>query len=330
MNNLYKNINRWLPAKSDGDGSLNSYEKIIYIFSSINVSLIFQHFSTRVSLLDYKFTTSAITSGAMCFFGSLLMSFCQLGYVRNIEELFTFASCYILTDHYLDDNTIDIEDKINTIQQIDKFIGNVSGNVSGGISNQNNVSNHEITSPLINAVSDNYIKMVTNIPSSEQHLKKVFHAEVKTMYFQNHNNLDRDTYLHICEWKGGLFCNAIQAILELEVTKDEYDLGACIQLVDDMLDIDDDMSLDINTIVTHEYKENGNLDKLLIYGVEKINKINSKYNMFKIILLLGFTLAVHTNREKYSSEIIDIMDNFIYFKNTTNKETLMNWMIESI
>lgn len=323
MDSLYKKINKWIPSKSDDAKSRSTMVQFYVAILGVDLSSFFEEFSERISRIEYDFVESAITSGAMCFFGSLVMSLTQLGYINNIEELFTFAACYILTDHYLDDNTVVMENKVNTIHQINKFIDMVKNH-------QNHHNKIRIDSPIIKVVAKNYISMVTKIPSSERYLREVFQAEVKTMYLQTHDNLDRDTYLEISEWKGGLFCNAIQAILELEVTQAEYDLGACIQLVDDILDIEDDMSLGISTIVTHDYKVYGNLDRLLMYTVDRIDNLDRKYNLFKVILCWGLTLSIHNNREKYSKSMIDMMDNFIYYKPTTTKRSLIVWMKEKL
>ena len=325
MDSLYEKINRWIPSKSDDTESRSQLIQLYKLGLATDFSPIFRQFGNRIQDLKYNFLQSVIASGAMCFFASLVMSICQLGYINNIGELFTFAACYILTDHYLDDNKILMEEKMNTIRQINKFIDTVS-------STDNIISDNDITidSPIIRVVAKNYEKMVTKIPNSEHHLREVFHAEVKTMYLQTHSELDRNTYLDICEWKGGLFSNAIQAILGLEITQAEYDLGSCIQLVDDIMDIEDDMSLGINTIATHDYHTYGNLDKLVLYMVNKVDKLDQKYTFFKPILYIGFTFAVHNNRDKYSNEMVELMENFIYFKPTTNKKNMIVWLKDNI
>ena len=326
MDSLYEKINRWIPSKSDDTESRSQLIQLYKLGLATDFSPIFRQFGNRIQDMKYDFLQSAITSGAMCFFASLVMSICQLGYINNIDELFTFAACYILTDHYLDDNKILMVEKVNTIRQINKFIDAV-GPVKNSISFSDNI---RINSPIIRVVAKNYVNMVTNIPNSEQHLREVFHAEVKTMYLQTHSELDRNTYLEICEWKGGLFCNAIQAILGLDITLAEYDLGACIQLVDDIMDIEDDIKLGINTIATHDYRTYGNLDKLVVYMVNRIDKLDRKYTAFKTILYIGFTLAVHNNREKYSSKMLELMENFIYFKPTTTKKNMIVWLKDKI
>ena len=312
MNSIYDKIQIWIPSKSD-ETNINSLLLKLYTFTlGVDFSPVINQFQERIKDVKYDFAEGETSSGAICFFGSIIMSLLQLGYINNMDELFTLSSCYILTDHYLDDDTISMEKKISTIKQINKFINNTS-------------EDETIDSPIIQAVADKYISMVTRLPESEPHLKELFHAEVKTMYLQTNDNLDRDKYLEICEWKGGLTCNAIQALLGLEITDAEYTLGACIQLVDDMLDINDDISLKINSIATHDYKEDGNLDKLMVYTVNRIFNMDRRYNFFKPILLLGMILAIHTNRDKYSEEAIKTIEPFIHYNPATTKDGLFKW-----
>ncbi len=285
MDSIYEKIHKWIPSKLDE----KTNDKIISAFYTfllgINFSPLVNNFNDRIKEINYDFVDGAKESGALCFFGSIIMSLLQLGYINNIDNLFTFSSCYILIDHYIDDDTIEMKDKINTIKQLNSFI-----------KLKTSVSNN----PIIQAISDKYIEMITLLPKSEPYLKDLFDIEIKTMLLQTKDNLTRDEYLEICESKGGITCLAIQSLLELKITDDEYNLGACIQLVDDILDIDDDIKTRINTIATYDYKKYNNIDNLIVYTINRIDNMSSKYNMFKIILIIELILAVHINRDKIS------------------------------
>jgi hypothetical protein len=168
--------------------------------------------------------------------------------------------------------------------------------------------------------------MINKIPKSEYHLKKMFRVEVETMYLQNRSDLSREKYLEISEWKGGLFSNAIHSILQLNITSAEYDLGSAIQLMDDILDIEDDINLGINTIATYDYKTYGNLDKLLIYVINKVDNLHKIYTLFKPVLYLGLAWAVHNNKNMYTSEMVKIMDHYIYYQENTTKKNMILWL----
>jgi hypothetical protein len=317
MDSISEKISRWIPSKYDDQENRNSLLYLYNISLGVDFLPLFRQFNHRVRKIKYNFTSSSIASGAMCFFGSLLMSFCRIGYVKNIEELFTFAACYILTDHYIDDNNISNENKSRTIQQIDNFINQIKPGVEDNI---------KIESPIIRSVADNYIRMINKIPKSEYHLKKMFRVEVETMYLQNRSDLSREKYLEISEWKGGLFSNAIHSILQLNITSAEYDLGSAIQLMDDILDIEDDINLGINTIATYDYKTYGNLDKLLIYVINKVDNLHKIYTLFKPVLYLGLAWAVHNNKNMYTSEMVKIMDHYIYYQENTTKKNMILWL----
>ena len=95
--------------------------------------------------------------------------------------------------------------------------------------------------------------------------------------------------------------------------------------MDDIIDIEDDIKAHIHTIATHDLKTRGNLDDLLIYTVNEIDEMSSRYNFFKPILLLGLILAVHINRNKYSTEMIQTIEPFIHYNPNTTKEGIIKW-----
>lgn len=328
MNLIHDKIKKWIPTKSDTTSFNNFLLKLYTLCLGIDFSPGIKQFTQRISKIKYDFTSAAYSSGAVCFYFSMIMSLLQLGYINNIDQLFTFSSCYILIDHFLDDETIPMEIKIKNIKQINEFIGSVTSDTTNFNTNSNNIT--KIDSPIIQAVGDKYIEMVTQLPGTTKHLKELFHAEVKTMYLQTHDNLDRKTYLDICEWKGGLTCTAIQSLLGLEITEAEYKLGSSIQLIDDMLDINDDIKSKINTIATHDYKKYGNLDELLIYTIEQIDAIDNKYNFYKPILFLELVLAVHTHRDKYTTTMIELIEPFIHYSPEMTKDGIFKWFQDKL
>lgn len=307
---IYFKIRKWLPSKTESH--VNSLLLEIYCFSlNIDFSSALNQFRHRIKEIKYNFVEGGTSSGAICFFGAIIMSLLQTGCIKNMDELFTFSSCYILTDHYLDDDTISLAAKKEAIRQISSFI-----NLDPG---------KDIDHEIIRTVSERYQRMVSKIPGSVDHLKKLFQAEVESMYLQSQADLTRDQYLSICERKGGLTCVAIQSLLELEISPAEDVLGQNIQLTDDLLDIEDDIKAGIHTIATHDLRTEGNLDKLLIYTIDKIDEMSSRYNFFKPVLFLGLLLAVHVNRDKYSSAMLETIQPFIHYSPTTTKEGIIKW-----
>ena len=182
MDETYRKIGRWIPSKY---GNVRDRNSLLYLYSmtlGIDFSPLFRQYNQRIQKLEYDFMESVIASGAMCFFGSILMSLCQIGYVKNIEDLFTFAACYILTDHYIDDNTISPKDKKNTIKDITMFLEDT-----------NNIN--LIRNKTMRDVASKYITMIEKTPESHEHLKRMFEVEIETMYLQATDNLSREKYL---------------------------------------------------------------------------------------------------------------------------------------
>lgn len=97
----------------------------------------------------------------------------------------------------------------------------------------------------------------------------------------------REEYLFMCELKGARTALGAHAILhgdEYRWRLDLYRIGACVQLLDDMHDINIDVQAGINTIATFEIQRCGNLDRLMYYTLERIESISTKFNLVKTLL----------------------------------------------
>ena len=92
------------------------------VFEKIDFSPLIDAFTTRLKTISCKFSHSEEVSGAICYFGGITTSLLHFGYVEEIEGLFTFALCYMLIDHYLDDNNISEDEKKKSMKDIYNFI----------------------------------------------------------------------------------------------------------------------------------------------------------------------------------------------------------------
>lgn len=268
-------------------------------------------FLDRVASIQYTFSDDALTSGGACFFGAVTVSLLQLGSIRNMDELFTFASCYMLLDHFLDDDTVGLIEKHDLISTIENLI-------DGSLPD-------ETQHPIIDAVISRYLRLVNNIPSCIPHLEKLFQAVIETMKSQYSPDLTREQYMKSAEWKGGLTVCAIQSILMLPVTEDEYELGAIIQLVDDMIDLDVDIAAGINTIVTYDLNNAGILDDLFKTVLVRIDELSNKYNFFKPILITGLIFAAHIHTQHFSTDIMSLIEPYIHFSPSSSRDAMISW-----
>lgn len=209
---------------------------------------------------------AALTSGGIEFYGSIGISLLETGTVCNIDHLFHFTTMYMLTDHWLDDATINREQKLKMAVKLYRLV-------------QNPRRVHD--SPVISILTDRLVNLVRDRPLSHSILKEAFEAEMISAVVQSKGNLSADMYLKICEWKGGSMIQVIQSLCGSKPDRSGYIAGACIQLMDDMHDIDEDIADGIHTIATHIKNRYGNLDPLLFYTINLVNQLDEKHTLLK-------------------------------------------------
>lgn len=301
-----KIISTWLPKKMRADD--NSINKFLEQTLEIDLSPFIDEFMIRLDTIDYNFSDNCLVSGFACFMGSVLMSLQQVGEVRNMNHLFIFASCYMLMDHYLDDETVKKKDKMKMIAQIKLLMVHRDSK--------------KISNPIVQLVAQKYLDMVRNNREAKKQFKNLFKAEVTTFAKQSKHNLSEKEYLEIAEWKGGATCQTIQSLLGLKVGKAEWELGATLQIVDDMIDLDEDIKSDIHTIATFNVKEYGSLETLFITVIARIHNMADKYNFFKPVLILGAMFGIYNHSQWVSKQLLEAIEDFIPYKPTTNKEKM--------
>ena len=109
MNEIEKICDTWSFKKKENNTTLDElYSKI----KNIDFSGPIKAFTSRLSEIDCEFSKSEEVSGSICFYGGVFTSLMYYGYIENIEGLFTFALCYMLIDHFLDDKNITDEEKM--------------------------------------------------------------------------------------------------------------------------------------------------------------------------------------------------------------------------
>ena len=229
--------------------------------------------------IDKIMSEAALTSGGVAVYGSMAVSLFETYKICNIDHLFAFTSLYMLTDTWLDDPNISKQSKIK--------VGALLADV---IEKPRLIT----TSPVLYILSKNLLKLVTDIPASHKWLKEAYYSEMKSAIIQHLPNLSWSVYLGLAEWKGGTMVQCMQAIAGAEPDRYGYMVGACIQLIDDIHDIDEDIEEGIETIAIHVNKKYGCLDPLLYYTVHLIDQFAVKHTIFKPFLLqmLMHSLAI--------------------------------------
>lgn len=228
---------------------------------------------------------SLITS-FLFFFGSVATCLSRGYDIENIDLLYSLTFLYSLLDHYIDDNDISFERKKHLIYKLsDLIISPRFVDYSDQLNDPCLTQEHKHDLKLISQLSYHLFNIFQKVPSSLQYLKNLYYAEVLSMKLQHNCKFDRDLYLKLCQWKGGATCQAIQSILNLPVTNNDYELGACIQFVDDIIDVHDDLISNISTAATCDFEYYGNLDLLLFDTLDYINNMSSLNTIFKPILI---------------------------------------------
>ncbi len=310
LSEIQKICEKWMFGK---EREYPDLETLYLKCKDIDFSPMNKAFTKRLETIPCKFARSEEVSGSICFFGGVVTSLLNYGYIAEIEGLFTFALCYMLIDHFLDDNTISAGEKEKSMKDIYNFIYK-------GERNSENI--------LINSAADRYLSLIERVPQCKPYILRLFQAELKGVSVQRRKDLNRDIYLKIAEEKGGLTAACIGSIIGLSDEVNETEsmlLGSLIQTpCDDLLDVKDDKELDIYTLIRYDM-DRGFLDRYLYESIKKINSLSPVYNLFKVILLTGIVLGIHDNPGCISEELNKIMKKYDTFNKDTSKDTLNDW-----
>lgn len=239
--------------------------------------------------------SDCLASGIVFFYGALfyIMHFPNWG--NYIRDIFLYDLLYILVDHYLDDNNVDSQIKTVAISQMACIIMNPSSH-----------TDMTLIDPLLKTVAIVYEELITRCPLAKDPIIKLFQAEITGLSIQNNNNLSRDSYYNIAMQKGGYTVQVLQALVgntDPKITKASYELGEIVQLLDDILDNFSDISNRIHTIATHDLKHQGNLDNLWIDLMMKIDRIDNRFNIFKIFYSIFAVYIPDRCKECFSEQL---------------------------
>ena len=288
------------------------YEKYLKV---LNFHPILKEFIERLDEIDWEFMDSEKLSGAVVFFGGVLMSLTHYGCVKDIDGLFMFALGYMLIDNFIDDDNISKESKYKNMKQVSEFL-------NGDMSSENK---------LVKAASNRYLSLIKRNPKSQKEFLKLFQIEIKSAIIQSNSNLNRDIYKEIALEKGGLTGTTLASILDLDVSRKgiHYEIASILQLVDDLLDINYDKENNIYTYARYDY-EKGNLDTYIFNLITQINKLPNKYNFFKLVLIYMTILGIHDHKDGFSRMFLEMFEEYNIFDVDMNKDKLIELFHEKL
>lgn len=305
---IIKICDKWILKKDFPD-----LDKLYKEIKEVDFNPLIKAFTSRLEKIPCNFSKSEQVSGSICFFGGVFTSLLYYGYIEEMEGLFTFALCYMLIDHFLDDDKISIEEKEKSMKEIYGFI-------TKGVISENR---------LIQAAADRYLSLVERVPKCKEYVIRLFKSELEGVKIQRQNNLSREIYLKIAEEKGGLTAATIGSIIGLTEESESMKLGALIQYVDDLIDIEDDTRLDIMTLARYDLRNDG-LDRYIYDSMIKIENLSNVYNFFKPILMQGLILGIHDNPTAVSESLFLILLSYDTFSADISKNSLNEWFHEKL
>ena len=233
------------------------------------------------------------------------------GKIQYIEELFRYSTLYLILDHYIDDLEASEIGKRNLIKVLSK-----------AIRNKGKTNIEDLKDSRINDMIDGFNIIIRKTPNALPSLRQIYEEQIKTYRLQTIPNLTREEYLSCSLDKGGYTVQAIESLLGLCSTEEAYDLGACIQLDDDLRDVTSDMKNKINTIATHDYRVNGNLNDLALYAATRIDLLTEEYWLFKAILMTCLVHTITTN-SYFSDSLRDELEQYLLVEKYMKFEFIM-------
>ena len=298
---------QWLcPVNGKNADLNNNIQKLYHQVTDLDFTSPINAFTSRLAQVEYEFEKTEQVSGSICFYGGVLTSLLTTGKVEQVEDLFTFALCYMLIDHFLDSKEISKAEKDIAMKELYNFL----------------VNDVESDNILIRSGGPRYQKMIQRDPAIKKEIIKLLQSELVGTKLTPDDT--RDDILANTLEKGGMTAQVIATIIGLDTSQNgHYDLGSCIQLVDDLIDLKDDQDLGIWTLALHDWAS-GCLDQYIWFTFQKIHSLPNCYNFFKIILFMGCILGIHDNG-RVSEPLRKILDQYNIFDQETSKDSLNNW-----
>lgn len=265
-----------------GNLFLNKYTDILFDYKNVlNIN----------KDLDIEKDGDFLSSGFVFFYASLIFIMHYNDYQSKIRAIFLYDMLYICIDNFIDN----VNDKL-----LKKIF----------ITNCRNILNEKYIktdNEMINTIQDTYKELISICPNIKLDLIEIFNAEINGVDIQNNDKLNEKDYYNIGCLKGGLTVKILHKIIDntinLELEQASYEIGIIMQFIDDMIDVNDDIKNNINTIATYQYIKYGNIDKLYIETANRIININKKYTIFIMLYCIFLFYILYINPNNFSDNI---------------------------
>jgi hypothetical protein len=220
----------------------------------------------------------AISTAVFTIFG--IYCYCLLRGVEINEECFQFVLLYVNLDYALDDKS-----NLNKAKEIIKDIDNY-------------LNDKLDQTKQLNEISKSSIDIISRLESkvSREQLKKTFFEEVNSVKVQSRET-DLDELRRSCFYKSKVCIDFVSQLVGVE-EKYSFSMGKCLQLFDDLFDIDIDRKQNIFTYTISILEKNGNVDQIVKEIIDECENI--KYCYVKIFFY--YSMVIYCSSSPYVSE----------------------------
>jgi len=260
-----------------------------------------------------------VASGIVFFYGCLFYIMHFPGWGNHIEDIFLYNLLYILVDHYIDDIKVDPNTKNIAISQMFILIKDPLA-----------YTDMSLIDPILRTIAIVYHRLIIRCPSTKDSIIKLFNVEIEGLFIQKNNYFSREIYYDIALRKGGYTMQLLQNIVgnqDPTIAEASFKLGGIMQLIDDLIDTLYDKENGINTIATYDLEHKGNLDDLWIDIMNRIDAIDSRFIIFKILYTIFAVYIPDRSLQNYTEELRKLtnpLNLFDFNGSTLLVETIMS------
>lgn len=285
-------------------------------------------FMTRVRPLDkeFHFTKSELVSGAAFFYISLAISIWETASIDKIDQLFSLTACYMILDNFLDHPIYEDEEKDLVMSELEIILQTLANTNENTTTKINNTDQYH---PITKAVNRYLQHIVKTVPEAIKSCIELFVAEKTTAKFQKQSGWSSYPLIVFAEYKGGATCDAITSIIGVENSFPYYRLGSIIQLLDDLIDVEEDQELEINTPVTQCLNKHGNIDEIVDWIADSIRTLPNVLEPFKFLLCFALIVILSIHFDYLSTLSQGHVKKYLMVNNNhKNREDWIDWFYD--
>lgn len=304
-------LDKWITVNSHKDKIIYNYTAgaILHnINSDENCGEIYNMFRSEIYDLS-GFPPEAIAAGIGMYTIMCYLSYKVHGNILDKSSIFYICLLYI-----------DLDYRVDHIDNPHSYIKNVKSFIEKDLEDYHEHSKLDV----YNGEDKRFIwyrNIVEKNPDLIRLVYDLFTSEVKSYYIQKQSFIiSEDILRKITKEKSKNTAKLICGILDItdpEIIDQVIELGYISQILDDILDLDEDKRDNIKTMVTHQIKYCGNIDKLFNELISLIDGVKGEYNELKI-LMIHLSLYAISKYKILSSKFMIMVEPYILIDHRYN------------